>query len=228
MKLFKTLLLSSCLFVFLNVEAQNTSLVGFWEMTSVSMGSQSMTPVAKWIKFKKDHSYTSGNGWLQNSKGSWTFNQKTNILTSLDSLGISEDFAGFKVSFEKKNMIWEREENGMLVRVTLKPITEKPMATADYLVGLWKLQDDEQSEEDYNRIFIRWDRIFNEYYNNEKKGSGYWHINGHRPEVTFLPHQEGELPESWRVEVNKTDLIMTGLSDSNKGKQLHFSRLHKF
>lgn len=228
MKLFKISLNCFCLFIFLNSAAQTSSLVGFWEMTSVSMGTESMTPIAKWITLKKDHSYTSGNGWIQNSAGSWKFDKETHILTSIDSLGISEDFAGFKVSFEGKNMIWERQENGMLVKVTLKPITEKPMAPADYLVGLWKLQNNDQSPEDYNRIFIRWDRIYNEYVDQKKKTSGYWHINAHKPEVTFLPHQEGKMPETWRISVNKTELVLTGLSDSNKGKQLHYSRLHEF
>ncbi|GAA4281066.1 hypothetical protein [Gaetbulibacter aestuarii] len=205
---------------------QEERLCGFWEITSVSMGTESMTPIARWIKLKEDHSYTSGNGWLQNAAGSWKLDKETHILTSIDSLGISEDFAGFKVSFEGKNMLWEREENGMTVQVTLKPITKKPMAPADYLVGLWKLH--EADAEDYTRIFMRWDRIYNEYVNNEKKSSGYWHINAHRPEVTFLPHQEDKMPESWRVNANKTELILTGISDSNRGKQLHFSRLHAF
>lgn len=228
MKLFKKLLSGLLLLVFLNGSAQSSSLVGFWEITSVSMGPKSMTPIAKWINLKKDHSYSSGNGWLQNSRGSWKLDQETNILTAIDSLGISEDFTGFKVSFKGEKMLWEREENDILVLVTLKPITEKPMAPADYLVGLWKLHQSDPNAEDNNRILIRWDRIYNEYVDHKKKASGYWHINAHKPEITFLPHQKGEIPESWRVSVNKTELILTGISDSNNDLQLRYSRLHHF
>ena len=208
--------------------SQNNPITGLWEITFVSIGSERMTPIARWIKLETDYTYTSGNGWLQNSKGSWTYNPDTRLLTSIDSLGVREDFEGFNVSFEKNYMVWKREENGMPVHVTLKSIKEKPMAPADYLVGLWKLKKTNLTNEDHSRIFIRWDRIYRAYLENESKSSGYWHINAHKPEVTFLPHDESENPETWTMVVNKTELILTGISNANKNQKLQYIRLHMF
>jgi hypothetical protein len=37
------------------------------------MGNNEMTPIARWMRFNKDSTQTSGNGWLQHSEGSWVF-----------------------------------------------------------------------------------------------------------------------------------------------------------
>jgi hypothetical protein len=53
-------------------------------------------------------------------------------------------------------------------------------------------------------------------------------MNAHKPELTFLPHQEGEKPETWRIEVNKDQLVMTGISDNNKGIERKYIRRNTF
>lgn len=224
------------LFAF-NTFAQKNRIIGFWEMESVTVGEQNMTPVAKWTKINADGTFQSGNGWLQNSAGTWSYDEKNNIFSSKDPLGIREDYGGFTVSFDKEKMIWEREEDGMPVKVTMKPIQKLPMAPADYLVGLWDLEEitaNDQSiirdfdKDNKHRLFIRWDRIYINYAPDGTKFTGYWQINAHKPEVTFLPHSEGEKPESWFIEVDGHELKMTGISDSNRDIQRIYFRRNTF
>ncbi len=211
--------------------AQN--ITGLWEIKTVNVGKRNMTPVAKWTKINTDGTFQSGNGWLQNAEGTWTFEDAI-FLTNIP-LGLKDPFGGFKVSFIDESMIWERMEEGMMVKVTLVKIKNLPKAPADYLVGLWDLVKIEKDKQDLTDslkreqyIFIRWDRLYNQRTIEGKRKTGYWHINGHRPEITFLPHSEGETPESWRVEVNDEVLILTGISDTNRDIKKHYKRLNEF
>jgi len=228
------ILLLSCSF---SIHAQKENLIGFWEIENVEVGEENMTPVAKWTKINADGTYQSGNGWLQNSKGTWNYDNENNKYSATDSLDIFDEFGGFIVSFDQKKMFWEREEEGMQVKVTLGPIHELPMATSDYLEGMWQLvdmsekgqsilEDFENAQE--HKLFIRWDRMYMKFSPEGKKLTGYWHINGHKPEITLLPHQADENVESWRVEVNKKELIMTGISDSNKMIERKYIRKNTF
>lgn len=54
----------------LSLKAQAT---GLWEVTKVIVGQEEMTPVAKWTQINKDGTFETGNGWLQNGNGTWTF-----------------------------------------------------------------------------------------------------------------------------------------------------------
>lgn len=233
----KTLLINTLLLFAITGYAQQGKLVGLWEMTRVLVGDEVMTPVAKWTKINTDGTFKSGNGWLQNSYGSWQYDADTKIFTSFDSLGIKDKYEGFTVFFNKDTMVWEREEDGNKVRVTLKPIQQLPMAPADYLTGLWELESTTKEGQQFvpesdkakqARIFIRWDRIYVSFDKEGKKSTGYWHINGHRPELTLLPHQDGAKPESWRVEVNKDELTMSGISEGNREFTRKYVRRHSF
>jgi len=236
-KLLKSSLAIALLLFPLIINAQKNKIIGFWEIKNVMVGDQNMTPVAKWTKINADGSFQAGNGWLQNSEGSWNYDAKNNMYTAIDSLGIIDEFGGFNVSFDGENMYWEREEEGMPVKVTLKLIKKLPMAPADYLVGIWDLTEitkdgqsilNEYDSNNKHKLFIRWDRVYINFIPEGKKSTGYWYINGHKPEITLLPHQESEKPESWHIEVNKEKLIMTGISESNKDIQRVYSRKNTF
>ena len=117
--------------------------------------------------------------------------------------------------------------------VMLKPIEKLPMSTADYLKGIWGLVEitdngvsilDDFDQEKKHKLFIRWDRIYINFTPDGKKLTGYWHINGHRPEITLLPHQDNGTAESWRVEVNEKELLMTGISERNRTIQRKYVR----
>ena len=122
-------------------------------------------------------------------------------------------------------MTWERMEDGMKVTVVLSRISEKPMAPADQLVGLWQLETKEDNHSEF--LFIRWDRIYREQ-GVEGRQTGYWHINAHRPHVTFLPHSSDKEPQSWSVKFESDALILTGLSNSNTDVVLRYKRLDAF
>lgn len=202
--------------------ASEPSFIGLWEIEKVSMGDRTMTPVAKWAKYNTDGTYESGNGWLKSIDGTWSFNDETKQITSFDLLGIKDEMGGFAVSFSDQKMIWKREEFGNMVQVTFKRIEKLPLSTADYLEGVWVLNGETKE-----KLHFRWDRIINFYNSENQKTSGYWHINGHRPEITVLPHTQGKEVEGWMIDVNEKELKMTGVSDTNKGAVKIYTRTNK-
>lgn len=219
------------IFSLLFFEAKGQKVVGFWQFTDVKVGNETMTPVAKWTKINKDHTFTSGNGWLQNAIGTWTYDKKQKTILPIETNGFKDEFGAFSVHFENKKMIWEREEEGMKVVVTLEKTDKMPMAPADKLKGIWKLtkaSDLDLSEIQTNPfIFIRWDRIYKIKSIEGSISTGYWHINGHRPEITLLSHKQGTPVETWNVSFQDDKLVMKGISDTNKGKELTYQRTDK-
>lgn len=217
------LILFLCCFTTWVVAAQQ--LVGLWEITEVNVGTEIMTPQAKWTQINADGTFRSGNGWLQNAQGTWNFDKKSRLFSLKETNGIIDSYGPFTVEFTKDGMGWLREEEGMIVRVALKKIEQLPKGPADDIVGLWGLQTAETSSEEL--LFIRWDRI---YINRSKKGkaTGYWHVHGHKPELTFLPHSKKEQPATWRIEATEKNLKLIGISDSNKNQELTYLRRYKF
>lgn len=233
----KNLLALLLLIISLSTYAQKEKFIGFWEIEKVEVGEENMTPVSKWTRINGDGTFQSGNGWLQNSSGTWKYDKKSNTYATIDSLDIFDEFGGFQVSFNEQKMFWERQEDGMNVKVTLSAITELPMSPADYLEGMWRLQDisdngisiiDDFDKEHRHKLFIRWDRIYLNFNPEGKKMSGYWHIHGHKSVITLLPHQDDKTVESWKVKVDKRELIMTGSSDSNRTIVRRYVRENSF
>ncbi len=232
-----TLLTFACLSFSLTLTNAQQTLVGFWEVTEVKVGDQTMTPVAKWTRINEDGTFQSGNGWLQNSEGTWTLDKKYNHFKAIDPNGLEDEFGPFTISFEAEKMFWMRMEEGMPVTVILEPIDKLPKSTSDQLVGLWDLIAAEKEgtsiidtydPEEKRNIFIRWDRIYVERNAEGNRQTGYWHIHGHKPEITLLSHQEGKDAESWKVSFKNENLIMEGISYSNKNLKFTFIRLNKF
>ena len=218
------------LIVATSLYAQKEKVIGFWKVESVSVGNRSKTPVAKWMKINSDKSYESGNGWLQNSKGQWSYDNKTKTYKTVDPLNVADEFGSFLVSFDKENMIWKRNEDGMEVKVILIPITEKPMSPADYFKGMWQQTSvsNPKAERRYNKLLIRWDRIYENYDEKGNKETGFWHIHGHRSEVTFIPHNLKQNREKWKISTNEKELKMIGISDNNKGITIDYKRKNTF
>ena len=214
-------------------------IVGLWEVAGVNVGNEIMTPVAKWMRFKENGTFQSGNGWLQNSEGTWTFNEEEMTFQSKSKNGLIDPFGPFNLSWEGSKMVWDRVEDGARVTVTLNRVEKLPKAISDDLVGLWDLSkvfskgkeiQDQQDPNDKNYIHIRWDRIYRERTSEGKRTTGYWHIHGHKPEITFLSHEQGRNPETWKAKVNESALELTleGLSKSNKGLVKIYERLNNF
>ena len=205
---------------------QAQSLTGLWEVTKVTVGEELMTPIAKWTKFNEDGTYQSGNGWLQNAEGNWKLNEVDKKISLDETNGLKDRFGPFSVAITESEMTWKRIEEGMQVTVSLKRVNKLPKAPADKLVGLWS-EINEQEQQIGQFFFFRWDRIFRQM-DESGKSTGYWHMHGHRPEVTLLSHNEQQDPETWKVEATDNKLILTGMSDTNKDVVRTFIRLHEF
>lgn len=236
-KIYKCLNVFIVLYMLSSFRVEAQEIIGLWEIAEVSVGDEVMTPVAKWTRINEDGTYQSGNGWLQNSVGSWIVEKGSTSLRLVARNGIKDEFGSFTVKIIGNNMSWEREEEGMNVVVSLKRVKDLPIAPADNLQGLWDLVesvvDGESTLASYDPdgkyyIFIRWDRIYVERTAKGQRSTGYWHINGHRPHLTLMSHDENKNAESWRIEVTDEKLTMTGISDSNKDSMLVFNRLEAF
>ncbi len=204
--------------------AQN--IFGLWEITEVKMGNEAMTPIAKWTRINLDGTYESGNGWLQNSEGVWSYNENTNSYAPKEKNGITDPFGGFTVTLSENTMLWERmEEEGAMVTVSLQRIDKLPKAPADMVVGLWELQANQPTDEAHT-IHIRWDRLYKKQIGSVTE-YGYWNIHAHRVEIVFFDDSTENL-KKWKIEVDDNTLKLIGISDSNKGIEHTYKRLHKF
>lgn len=215
--------------------AQN--VYGLWEVKQVIIADQVMTPQAKWFHIYSDGNYESGNGWLKNSEGVYTYDTLSHNYLPIETNGIVDPFGAFKVSFEDGNMIWERDEEGMLVTIELERINKLPKSPADKVVGLWQLTDISREglsiirtfdPEGDHYLFIRWDRILQMRDQNGKQSRTYWHMNGHRPEITLMETSILHEDETWKVEATDTELTLIGISESNRGEERVYSRLNEF
>lgn len=220
------------------INGQGNQIEGLWMIENVRMGDRDMTPIAKWTRIKPDGSYESGNGWLKNSEGFWKYDKTASTFLAKETNGLTDPNGAFKVSLQGGKMTWERTEEGQKVRVTLSRINKVPKSPADKIQGLWDLEQVKEKNEDITQnndpnnkhyIFIRWDRFYVERNEEGKQETGYWHMNAHKPEITFISHNEEQKSTSWAVEYfSDKKISMTGLSDSNKGQLLIYRRLDSF
>ncbi|MEO9482013.1 MAG: hypothetical protein ABJG47_01120 [Ekhidna sp.] len=208
----KLLILSMLLTVFASANAQ--SLIGFWTVEHVQVGDENLTPVAKWFKYDEDNTYTAGNGWTQNDKGTWNYSEELDEFLPVSRLG-ADEYGAFKVQFIGEKMTWKRSEDGMNVSVTLSRIAEMPMAPKDSIVGNWELtsviQNNEDVTSEYNKentisIFIRWTATYRKTDTNGSRSSGYWHMNPHRSEFHLINYNKELGVEEFLVSF-KNDLL---------------------
>lgn len=216
---------------------QQNQMTGLWGVEKVTAGDREMTPIAKWFRINEDGTYQSGNGWLQNAEGTWEYDEQNQTYSPTTKNGLIDEFGAFSVHFKEEKMMWQREEEGMDVTVILSRLDELPKAPADLVQGLWDLEQILENGDDItenfdsdNRyyLFIRWDRIYVQRAADGERSTGYWHMNGHRTEMTLMSHQESKQPETWNVEANDSKLVLTGLSDLNQNIEMSFRRLQKF
>lgn len=206
---------------------------GLWIIKSVVVGDEVMTPNARWMKFNSDFTQQSGNGWFQHSIGTWNFNQNSQELSIENTNGLIDQSEAFKVSFDANNMIWKRIEEGQNVKVTLEKTNELPKTYGDKLLGLWKLEKSkgngiffDESIENNEYLFLRWDKRF---LINSSNGRirGVYNVNGHKPEIEFIPYNDKIKRSFWKVEYNDEQISLKLLnSDSLVVKS--FVRIHEF
>jgi len=215
--------------------ANAKSVVGFWLVSKVTVGAQDKTPVSRWFKINKDGTCTGGNGWTQNSIGTWSYDKKKKEFNPTDDLGIREGFEAFKVHFVKDTMKWVRQEYGKTVVVSLIPIEEMPPAPADLVKGLWLLKRAENSEgielADYDPngrqyIFIRADNVFRLRKPDESVTNGFWQMGHHEPMLTLINRNGKAQHQEFNVAIEHDTLTMK--SKNEEGITYHYSRIREF
>lgn len=210
-------------------------VIGFWGFTSVMVGERNMTPVAKWAKYSPDGTFISGNGWTQNSIGTWVYNEETNEFTPSNTNGIKDEYGPFRVSFEGEKMIWARDEDGMKVTVSLIKITDLPASPSDSIKGLWilsrvidkngkRLNDFDPNQKQF--IHIRPDMRYRLRNPDQTFSQGFWHMDGHRPIFSLLNYDRQTENEVFSVSFNEQLLVMK--SQNEEGLVYQYMRTNEF
>ena len=222
--LFLTFILS------LGIYSQN-SLIGLWEVKSVEVGNKEVTPNARWMRFHADGNQESGNGWTQHSIGTYSFNEKENELSMINTNGLLDEYGAFKVEINNESMKWTREEDGMLVTVNLIKTEKLPLAYGDQLLGLWKLVSIEGDQDLFQEeldpcLFIRWDKRF-DIRSKEGRLRGYYQVNGHAAELNLIPFDEKQERSRWTIEYLEDGIILSRKTEQAESKAT-FKRIFEF
>lgn len=182
---------------------EKARIPGLWQVDQVTVGDELLTPTAQWFLFEANGQQSGGNGWIQNSKSTWTYNSSSYELLTYDSDGRADAYGPFNLSFKDSYMIWQREEHGMTVKVTLSPIEEKPLAPWDKITGEWTLLKYETFNKSTNVMVITdvepfnyyfgWDRRYRQFDASGKRiGTGIWHIEAHSPWLWMISDKSSE------------------------------------
>ena len=218
-----------------NQKEEGNGIVGLWEVTKVSLEGNSMTPIARWVRFNSDFTQESGNGWLQHSIGNWKFDNETKMLEIENTNGL-EDKNPFKVQLEGDHMQWNRLEAGDELTVMLKRIKKLPTSGANKLFGLWKFIDiryngkevlDSLNPSDKASISFGWDNNYT--LRNYPKGEKYgiFKTHGHRQRMQMVVDYNTKNP---KIDFYNYEFIGDTLSmkSTNKNFELKLIRIHKF
>lgn len=208
----------------------DSALIGLWEVKSVQVGTEEMTPLAKWFEFEIDGTQSGGNGWVQNSIGTWKFEK--GALSVLTTNGVDDPFGPFEVTFVDDLMKWRRMEEGMDVVVVLDRIERVPVSYADKMIGLWVIDGLEIEEGELNvpcqkgdKFFLRMDKRYSLHLKGGRKG-GVWHTHGHRPFVRLLSDEGDAYDSSWNVSFENDQMIW--VNGSELAAKIFFKRVHEF
>jgi hypothetical protein len=200
-----------------NISFETSDIIGLWKVDQVTVGNENVTPTAKWFLFEADGTMISGNGWVQNSLGSWAHNEARQTLLQTNQQQ-ADEFGAFQVSFEGENMIWQRMEEGEKVAVILSRTNEKPLAPWDEIVGKWKIKEQEINStnndippsanfESWESIFLMWDRSYRKFgEDNQQIEYGVWHIGGHSNTV-WLISNDNNAQAKWQLTFENNEMI---------------------
>ncbi|TMM31410.1 hypothetical protein FDT66_05450 [Polaribacter aestuariivivens] len=214
-------------------EQKEDSINGLWIIKKVTMGDNQMTPIARWVRFNKDSTQTSGNGWLQHSEGSWSLN-KNNQLIVKNTNGLLDKSEPFTVNFENGNMIWNRTEEGENVSVLLERTEVIPKSEGNRLMGLWKIEtisiDDKNvtstlNPDDNATLFLRWDNTYVLENYPQGKIYGVYKVHGHKPEIQMVNYGDKPQFQFYQFLIEKNKLILKSTDQKTK---LELKRIYQF
>ncbi len=215
-----------------NIEQENT-IIGLWEVEKVKMNEKEMTPIARWMRFNKDSTQSSGNGWLQHSVGNWAYTNE-NKLTVTNTNGIVDNAEPFNVELSKNSMTWKRKEEGHNVIVYLKRTEKLPTSEANKLYGLWKfdavIEDNKEIIDSLNptknaMLFLRWDNTYE--LRNYPRGEQYgmFKTHGHRLQIDMVSYSKQPKYQFYKYNLENNKLV---LKSTNSNKEIKLTRIHQF
>lgn len=208
----------------------SNKIQGTWVVENVKVGNDTMTPMGKWVKFQKDHTQTSGNGWVQHTIGTWKYHDKTDQLEFLQTNGFKDEFGPFDVEIGKGKMVWKREEEGQPVKVSLRKTDLIPQSPADKLLGVWDLESVTENGNDISKnydpeqkryLFLRWDKIFTIQHSPKGRIMGLYKTHGHRQDIQMVYYGETPKIENWQYEVTENQLILSASIDDEKLRKVY-------
>ncbi len=208
--------------LFIGFNSQAQEFLGMWEVVSVEVGDFKNTPQAKWILFEEE-GFRSGNGFLKNGAGTYTYQHKTKALKIQDSLGFEDSNGPFIVSFEGETMIWQRNEDEGLVTVRLERRSELPMRPLDRIIGIWLPEEPDS----ISYVFLSWTRNYRIRFADGRTENGVWHAHAHRPELIFLPWDRSKKSRSYWIETGPWEELLLK-SAADESQQHHYSRVRSF
>ncbi len=173
-------------------------LAGLWAVQEVKVGTEMVTPVAKWFQFEEDESLTSGNGGVRNTIGSYKLNDQEGTVLFHNEKGQADPMGPFTFKMDKDGLQLEREEEGQAVIVKMKRTPNIPLAPWDEMVGLWEVKKG-NAPGGMQSIFIRWDRRFVAH-TPEGRKRGIWHIDGHQPILRLISDAGDAEDSQWTFE----------------------------
>jgi hypothetical protein len=121
-------------------------------------------------------------------------------------------------------MVWERDEDGMQVVVTLSRIEEMPMSPADMIPGQWDLVRATQGHidvtekydpSDHHRIDVRRGQTYRLMRSDSSESFGYWHMDAHDPEFHLIDFDRNVDYQVYTVSFSQGHLVMRPTRDTN-------------
>lgn len=214
-------------------EVHPDEIVGLWEVTEVKVGNRNMTPQSRWMRFRADGTQESGNGWVKHSIGKYHVENGNELYT--DNVNGMKDPYGFFTIAELNGdgMTWERYEEDILVRVTLKRVEVVSATHRDRLLGLWEL-DSVVGPSDSRHIpakrvvmFFRWDNIYTVSNGDHGDENGIYQVHRHRPQLELVPYGDRGKIHRWYIDVSEDRLSLSiGAGDDREVQ--YFTRTHHF
>ena len=200
----------------LSLFSQKNSPAGYWTVTLVTVGENTMTPVSKWFHLGTDGDLQGGNGGNINLLGTWQILDDGGLLFTT-AAGIEDPAGPFAMKLEGEQMTLERMEEGQLVQVSLTTYDPAnwPTAPWDKVSGLWALDADKSTiitkAYGFQTAFFRWDNLvlFNWQQQDGSNWSALWRINAHRPTLEIAPNEECASRESWQISFSDNEMRWT-------------------
>lgn len=196
--------------------SQNNAPTGYWSVTLVTVGENTMTPVSKWFHLGENGDLQGGNGGNINLLGSWQILDEGGLLFTT-AAGVEDPAGSFAMKIEGEKMTWERMEEGQLVQVSLSTFDPAnwPTAPWDNISGLWTFDPENSTlitrAYSFKTAFFRWDNLvlFNWQQEGGDNWSALWRINAHRPTLEIAPNEECATRESWEISFSDNQMRWT-------------------